>query len=319
MNLKAFIKLNCLSAIMVLGLGITSCGNSNGVLTESDVENEIERICAPLFKFYNTTEIQTGYYELNSADDRKKLREMEAAGLITYSAERFIEKVTKTKSVKVVERYYYNWWSGRQEPIYTYVDRNYTEDVEHIFVKVALTEEGQRYVVTDEELENIQEEIKKFKIDEDLICPNDETEYPEDAVSDDETIETILDEGETKEPVAGSDNTVANDSTAVSEEPEQSAVDATAGKDGSAYERALMNVQTTSVNVELYRLGISKVRKIRCTTKMFEKGDATAQVIFEYVDVTPFGRIISDKRDGEKISEDFEFILYTSGWVIKEN
>lgn len=56
-----------------------------------------------------------------------------------------------------------------------------------------------------------------------------------------------------------------------------------------------------------------------CTPAMFERGQGEAEVILEYCDVTPFGRILNDIRDGDKILNKWEFVYYNdSGWTIAD-
>ena len=50
---------------------------------------------------------------------------------------------------------------------------------------------------------------------------------------------------------------------------------------------------------------------------MFEEGEGEAEIIIEYCDVTPFGRILEDVLDGEKMVDRCKFIYYNDlGWTM---
>ncbi len=65
-------------------------------------------------------------------------------------------------------------------------------------------------------------------------------------------------------------------------------------------------------------MDIYKVRNIVCTPEMLEKGEATAELIMEYVDVTPFGRIMKNIIEGQKTVVELSFFKQVDGWILQE-
>ena len=55
---------------------------------------------------------------------------------------------------------------------------------EHVFVSVALTPEGEKYVMSEEDAERYQEAVENAQkgSDKDLESPNADTEYPESSI-----------------------------------------------------------------------------------------------------------------------------------------
>ncbi len=293
MKVQDFMKMGFAIAVLACGMTFTSCGG-NGELSASDVKKEVERVMYGSMNYFETATLRIGYYEQNDAETRMNLRKLAAVGLITYKAENIIEN---KKSY---------WGSSRK--------------IEHIFVNVELTEEGEKFVATDEELEKIKEDIAEKALDEDLVNPNEATEYPEDSISVDEVIPVKDDAPASEQNSAVVESVVEEPLVSEIKSTEVAPVKETAHVvTASSYEKALAlaSAAETYVNVKLYKVDISKVRKIQCTPKMMEEGDAEAQVIMEYVDVTPFGRILGNKRDGEKIATNVKFIKYVDGWELK--
>ena len=76
-------------------------------------------------------------------------------------------------------------------------------------------------------------------------------------------------------------------------------------------------MSTQTVYVKAYKMQVNKVRHVRCTPAMFEEGEGEAEIIIEYCDVTPFGRILEDVLDGEKMVDRCKFIYYNDlGWTM---
>ncbi len=289
MEAKRFIKLGMVAAVLACGMSLSSCCGGNGELTKGDVEDEVERMVGRWWDYHQTTTVKTGYYELNDAEDRLKLVKLAAAGMITYKATNIIE----TKKTR---------WYG-------------TRKYDHVFVEVALTEEGKKYVVSDEEYEKIQKEIEESRLDKDLMTPNTDKTYPEDAVAGEGDIPVIDDEPVQAE--GDMDRLTDEDNAQLKKElqaPSSAATAVAPKKQPSAYEQAKEKENSTYVRVKSHKIELYKVRDIKCTQTMLENGEAKAVIILETVDVTPFGRILDGKADGEKKAEKVEFSLYTDGW-----
>lgn len=266
--------LSCIALGSILMLA--SCGNDTE-FTQSTAEKAVKKEIKVATDNYQHAQVNTGYYELDSKSDRYRLRKLAAAGMITYKA----EVVTEVRG------------------------SYYTYEIEHVFVNVALTEEGQKYVLTDEEVEKIKEAVENADIDEDLVGNNDETEYPEDKVSEEENF--------------GNNGTAPSQSS--SSNSKASRPQSTTTSNGnvaemSDYEKAKAKEIISTVYVETTKTKVVKARDLRCTEEMMKNGRAEAEVIFEMFDVTPFGRILSGVRDGERKVSKVNFIYYNDkGWV----
>ncbi len=280
-------RLSCVLFAALCGIVFTSCGgNETGVLTTADVESAVEKELFPLMDYYTTETFKVGYYQENDSDDRYKLRQLAAAGVITYKAECVIENRR-------------SYWGNRK--------------VEHIFVTVALTKAGQKLTVSDQELEEWKAEIAKRQADQDMQNADAGKSYPEYAVMEEEDMPVIDDQPVEPKPEqetapASQDSRAAATPAATPAAPEYQ----------TAYEKALEKVSTSLVNVKLYKVDIYKVRNILCTPAMLEQGKAQAEVIMEIVDVTPFGRILGGVLEGDKRRERVDFIKYTDGWVVED-
>ena len=284
-----------IALLVVLTAGVmTSCGKSD-LLTVGDVKNAVKEILEPHGKYYAPAVIQTGFYELNNENARTVLRKLAAAGVITYDAQIVVEKV---------QHYYYS------------------AEREHVFVSVALTPEGEKYVMSEEDAEKYQEAVENAQkgSDKDLESPNADTEYPESSIGAEVITKIVRDDqpdgsGLTQEVV----ETPAQESEVT--QPAESA-DSDEGQQNKAltvYEKALQQVSAETVYVESHKVKLYKVRHVLCTPAMFERGQGEAEVILEYCDVTPFGRILNDIRDGNKILNKWEFVYYNdSGWAIAD-
>lgn len=265
-------------------LSFTSCSSEMKPLTERDVVKSVKEAYDFSIKNYSTDVINTGYYELNSEEARLKLRKMQAAGLINYKVEYFEEEV---------RGYYWNTKKG------------------HYVVSVSLTEEGKKYQISEEEYNKLQEEMIQSLYDKDLKNDLEEKEYPEDKVGP-EVISNMpqktksVDNGNVKE-----NKTVASSSSSYSSNDNTQM---------SAYDKVKAKFVENKVYVKLYKVEVVKARKIKCTPDMMKEGRGYAEVITEYVDVTPFGRILSNVKEGNRLVEKVELDYYEDeGWTFEDN
>ncbi len=302
MEVKKFLRVGMAAAVVACGLSVSSCCSDNGELTKGDVEDEIEKVAAGELDHMQYIGLKTGYYEENDADARYKLRQLASLGLITYQAEDIVETTEKKD------------WYGRV----TGHNKNH-----HVFVKVALTEDGQKYVVNAEQRKKVRDEIKEALQDDDIVNPNEDKEWPEDTVklaekikvTDDTPIEGMDVPAQITETVTAVsvDNADTDEYDKAFDGNFPSSLTAT-----TAYEKAWANVSYTRVALKSHKYEISKVRNIKCTQSMLESGLGEADVIFKVVDVTPFGRILGNLEDGKKFDKTYNFVKYTDGWKIND-
>ncbi len=270
----------------------TSCDKGN-VLTESAVKSAVKEVIEPYEQHYTPTSIQLGFYELNSESERNDLRKLAAAGMITYEAQIVIEKI---------QRYY----SVREK--------------EHVFVNVALTPEGQKMVMSEEEVLAYKKATKEAQkgSDKDLECPNIDTEYPEDNIGPEIITKIIRDDGTTNPNSYTPNNRgteTDNDATSGATSNPQKMEEPT-----TAYGKTVKRISTETVYVKAFKMQIYKIRHVLCPPAMAETGKGSAEVIIEYKDVTPFGRILKHALDGQKEVNTWDFIYYNDqGWTIDKD
>ncbi len=290
------------AAVVACGFGLSSCCSDNGELTKGDVENEIERITAGELEHMQYAGFKIGYYEENDADARYKLRQLASLGLITYQAEDIVETVEKKD------------WYGRVD--------GYNKN-NHIFVTVALTEDGQKYVVNAEERRKVREDISESMLDKDLQNSDEDKQWPEDTLNITEKIKVTDDT-----PIEGMNSPAQLTETASEKAKDEADSDEfdkvftgnfpSSRVATTAYEKAWKKVSYTVVALDSHKYDISKIRNIKCTQSMLENGLGEADVIYEITDVTPFGRIISNLVEGDKFEKTYKFVKYTDNWKIDD-
>ncbi len=155
-------------------------------------------------------------------------------------------------------------------------------DVCRIFVEVSLTDEGMRHVLSEDEVRAIDASIKASEAsDGDLRSIAADVSYPEDTVS---TAEVFS---------------------------------AAAGRKASGRSAGELTAPAGMVYVKCFKARVASVRNLRCTPEMMSRGVAECEVVTEFYDVTPFGRILSGVREGERhaVKTSFEYFI-DRGWVV---
>lgn len=288
MKTKLHIQLISCAWLTASATMLTACGNNDTTLTESGVKSAVNELIAPYSKHFTPASLEIGFYELNSESDRTNLRKLAAAGMITYDAQIVIEKI---------QRYYYS------------------REKEHVFVTVSLTPEGQKLVMSEEEVLAFEKAVLEASKGsaKDLECPNIDTEYPENNIGPEIITNIVRDEG------TGSQDSYTPNSQESQNDGTSGATNTQKEKKSpeTVYEKALERVSTETVHVRAYKMRISKIRNILCPPAMAETGKGTAEIITEYTDVTPFGRILTNALEGEKNADKMNFTYFNDkGWTI---
>ena len=254
----------------ITAMCMISCSESSDTLSASTAKKLYKNECERLNTLEQGQEIETGYYECNDNDYRYKLRQLAANDLVTYSCE---------KIKKIKKRYY------RNDTIDTY------------FVTVALTENGQKMIFEEKEVEPTEDEAE-LKNDEEF----DWSQFPEASVKFEEFPEIVKVQEEGDYLEVGDDNNYY-DEFQPDEEP-------------SAYDKAKAKENKETVKLKACCYNIVKARNIEKT------GDYTAscEFIVEYEDVTPVGRIFLEVYNGKRFRiKDAEFKFYEDkGWVLNK-
>lgn len=254
----------CLSALIM-----ASCGNDkkNNQITTSDVKTAVEKLKDFQDGYYNTT-ITVGYYELNCVQKRENLRKLASNGMISYSAEQI------------------NEYAGTQ----------LTNT--HVFVKVALTEEGQKYVINKEHVDSLVQ-------DQDMLNPFASEKYPMDSLG--------------KEIIPVRNPLYAEKDDPEDIKPIEIPTIADCEKPApTLYELALAKVQKKDITVLTMKKTVAVVRNVICDELMLSQGNAQADVIIENTEVTAFGRILNGYVKGQREEKHFTFKYYIDrGWDIE--
>lgn len=271
----------CKAGLVVAAICMcASCGD-NKTFSEGNAEDAIEEM--NMFQdSANVVQLQTGFYELNDAEVRYKLRQLAANEMITYKAEQINEVIPA------------GYWSPAKL-------------VTHVFVTVGLTEKGQKYVVT---------EPVKDKDAKELENEVDKTKYPEAKVAEEEQVpvknpnETLpVEEGSAESSSVSSGSSYSSSSSSSS---------SSSMKEQSLYKQTKQKESTETVQVLAFQVKVKKVKNLVCTEEMQKEGRATCDAVIEVDDATPFGRVLAGLYDGDKRSLDgIELTYYVDkGWQV---
>lgn len=225
-------------------------------------------------------QLVTGYYEENNEGARFALKKLAAAGVINYK----VDLITETRQ---------GWYSTRQ--------------YNHYFVTVSLTEEGQKYVVNEPVVEIV---------DEDMVVKENKKSYPEDNVAPGDDLNSVTppQDPEAASSVAGSSSSSSSAGNS-GYTPSANRVSA----DASDYEKALAKVHTQAYYFLSHKNKIVKIQKIFCPEEMMKQGVASCAYIYEHSDVTPFGRILNEVKEGTRVKSTAKFVRYIgTGWEVED-
>ena len=268
----------------------TSCGDDT-ILTAGLAEDAVKKDLYWENNPKQTAELTTGYFEV-SYDDYAKYQKLQAAGMITLTAEMAVEAKKK-----------YSW-------------RGYYYDyVNHYYANVALTEEGQKYLFTDEVKRGRKDIVKDMKYEEmleDEKLPEYLTNYPELKV-------TTLQPDPTKAADATEEDEVGGavyDGSQDEFMPDNAPVNSPA--ELSAYEKAQAKVKFETVTVVTGELEIVKAKEVFCPEEYWKVGKGECKIIIEFTDKTPFGYALGAPREGSRIEQKYDFKRYEDlGWVVE--
>ena len=290
-------------AAVIAALCMTlSCSDSPDSLSASKAESLLKKELTRLNQLEGTASIQIGYFECNDNDTRYQYRQLAANDIVTYSCEKVMKTERVMKSRRVQRQ---SFWGS-----YTTTE-NYWENVEvpRYFVTIALTDKGQKLVHEEKEIEPTEDE-KDLRLDYEI----DLSKFPETSVDIIEFAEaTEQDEVEEVKEVE-EDFVVEEYEDYEDVEPvEENTNTVTPRK--TAYEIAKEKEYVEVVNLKAYTLDIEKARNI------IKTGDftATAEILFEYEDVTPVGRILIGVYEGQRfLQESIRYAFYQDkGWKLE--
>lgn len=283
-------KLSFVLLALVAAVCFVSCGDSPDRLEPSRAKKLAKKELLRTHGNESSATVSVGYYECNDNDDRLKLRQLAANDIVSYSCEivKKMERVKKTRRVQA--GYYYRYWTTESY----WVD----EEVNTFFVKVALTEKGQKLVFEEKEAEPSEDE-KDLKKDKEI----DLSKFPEFTVEETE-FPQLAKKAEQAEVTEGDEDGVMDD--------EMYAEEDAAAQNQSAYDKAKAKETIEKVELKAFELKVVKAINVRT----LENGTGKATILMEYTDVTPVGRIMLDRYNGQRFTiDDLNFAYYEDkGW-----
>jgi len=292
-------KISSFLLVLVTALCLVACSDSPDSLGKSTAKKIFKKEMTRLHKLDGSAVIQTGYYECNDDDARYKLRQLAANEIVTYKCDVVKKKERVKKTRRVQAGYWYRYWTT--ESYYV------TEEVDRYFVTVALTDKGRALIYEEPEIEP-DEDAKDMNLDEEL----DLSKYPEFNVNPEEfpVPGADTDYAEVEQEVAG-DSVGEVDSVAVAEDAVEAAPEPV-DPNMSEYDKAKAKENYEVVTLKAYSIDIIKARNVR------KDGDFTAQaeIVMEYENVTPVGRIMLSVYEGQRfLSGTLHYVYYEDkGW-----
>lgn len=225
-----------------------------------------------------TVQLSVGFYETDSAT-LAKLQALTKEGVITC-------KVSEITEHRRFEKY--TWWEGTKA---------YYKDVKHYFAEVSLTDEGRKYVVVNRPEKRLGEDdipgVEEGNVVAvDTLNPDDEADDKDDASA----VET-----------AGAKEEKAAEATAE-----------TASSQGSQqYEAAMKRVKFTTTEMLAGFWRVERAFNVMCPENYRREGTGNCQFVARFEHVTPFGRIIDGRKEGERVSGRASLVHFLDkGWAV---
>ena len=288
-------------AAFVVALCMVSCSDSPDSLSASKAESLVKKELKRQNGLEGAAHITVGYFECNDDATRYIYRQLAANGLVNYSCEKIMKPERVWKTRQVLRNSYWGsytttegYWANEEVPTY--------------FVTVTLTDKGQKLVYEAKDIEPTDDE-KELRLDYEI----DLSKYPEAAVDYVEFPETVE---EVKETVAVEEEVEEPYYEEVTDYAETEEADNSNARtpQKTAYEIAKEKENYENVMLKAYELDIVKARNVMKT------GDfsATAEVVFEYDDVTPVGRILLNVYEGQRfLMSNVSYKFYQDkGWIV---
>lgn len=176
----------------------------------------------------------------------------------------------------------YTWWEGTKV---------FYKDITHYFAEVSLTGEG-----------------KKFTVSNPPVKPQGEDNIPE---ADYHNMSA-----DSMQAEAFSGSITAGNTAAVSENSAITILKGTAGN-ANPYSEALKKVRLTTVNVLTGFYKVEKVLNVFCPDNYRKNGIGKCNFVCKFTGITPFGRILTNHKEGERTYGNADFTRYEDkGWRV---
>jgi len=307
-----------LSVLLLSGGLLSSCISSPERLSSNTIVKQYNKLLKGMAIQDHFVELNVGKYELNDDDSRLKLRELEAADIVSYSVERYPwwEKTVQNymKPYTITHNY---WGSQYHETQYKMVKEDRYNFEDHYIVNIGLTKKGQSLLVTEmpQPVEEVDKDMKQPEVDKSKYAWN-----KKDLTENWPYIENPFLKKEEPKPEETDNSTPSNQGGSkprTTETPTQKVKDPTVRIDSLKYQ-AYQTLETTAETVTLkgYSVKAFKARNIQ----IFQKDGypvATADVLIKTYNTTDAARILEDREDGEKVCTRVTLKYYIDkGWVL---
>jgi len=311
-------------AALVACLMLTGCTESRDNISSRQITQKVNNQLKAAAETDHFTSIAVGTYEVD-AFTRCQLKQLEAAGLITYSEQRFCwweKRLVNKKTTRYVTRssWFYTW----QEPVTSYVKKTEYDNPDHVIATVALTAKGQKLTVESipQPADNVDKDLQQPEYDPEdypegkADCAWNFPEIPNPWLKKEEPVE---EEEPVVEEVAVVDS-VVEELPAEEEEIEipDDGVERIDKEVYQAYLKALAQAHSEEVIFRSYSIKATKARNIQ----LVEVGGiriARAEVILEVKSATDAGRILDGMLKGMKTTTPVVLTYYLDrGWVLGE-
>lgn len=267
------------------------------------------------------TDIKIGVYECNDPEARAQLRYLEAAGLITYSVERYAWWEKSLKPVREAYTVTHGYWYTYTTTEYRWVRKTAYDFEDHYVVNINLTSKGKRLVVEERPL-------PKPEVDKDMVQPEiDVMDYEwnkKDLTEAWPEIENPFIEKRESQPAKTQEayteddggKEELHDATPLANSNKEDGVDRI---DASRYEAFnALSLESETVIMKACEISATKARNIRIGKDENGFTFAEAEVITETCNVTDVGRIFEEVENGLKVSQYVSLEYYNDkGWTLK--
>lgn len=283
-------------AVLIGGIAFTSCDSDQ--LSKRLAKNAFEE--SSLMRNSYVCSLRTGYFEVTGKEEIKRLKQLQAAKMITCK----FEKITEQRTTRQ-----YSWYGSSYS----------TRDVEHIFAQVDFTEEGKKYVV--ESLSGLRkDEVEDMKINDEELQKDEEVPAymnVSDEIDEPANASAAKSNDEAATDTAAADSAYADgvmDDDGFVDSPDD-AQNAAASK--SAYPLAIEKINTETQYVKLCQFKLYKVKEVFCSEEMRKNGTGSCLCIIEVSDKNPFAWAFGlEYKEGERIAFKVNLKHYEDmGWV----
>lgn len=257
--------------------------------------------------------IRVGKYEVSDSTERARLRELAAAGLVTYNVTRYAwweKSKTNEKKAFTVTKSLYGIWTYKDTEYRTVKADNY-EFCDHYVVDIALTEIGKKLLTDLPEVDHIQD--KEVQMDTDLEDPAEYVWNQKDLSEVWPEIENPFIEKKESSPKSSAINNTQQEQKVKSVEPEK------VTRIDSLQYQAFMQLDLNNYKGLFFKAYDIKAAKVRDIQIYEESGfpKCKAELILVLKNVTDAGRIYYGASEGVKFFTPIKLDFYVDkGWVL---